>query len=456
MSAGGGGSRPGGGRPPGGGHGREAGPAGGADGRGGLARRGPGNRGGRTPPPETAPAPPSVAPTPSRPPRPAPADARRVALEVLDRTLADEPRPFDEAFQGHPALGRLAVRDRAFARLLVTTVLRRLGQLDKAVLPFLRYRPKSPSVVNMLRLGAAQILFLSTPAHAAVGETVRLAQRGHAREVPLLNAVLRKVAAEGSGLLDEQDAGRLNTPRWLYESWAQAYGEETARGIALAHAGEAPLDLSVAREPERWAAELGAEILPNGTLRRRTGGLVEVLPGFEEGAWWVQDAAASLPARLLGDVRRLRVLDMCAAPGGKTAQLAAMGAAVTALERSPRRAEFLAGNLARLNLEAEIVVADANEWEAREPFDAVLLDAPCSATGTIRRHPDIPWVKAPADVTRLAEAQGRLLEAALRFAKPGAPVVYAVCSLQPEEGPERVAALLAARSADVERDPIRP
>ena len=428
-----------------------------------LARRKPANQGAaRTAAgPEGAPATVNAAPT--RRPRPTPPSARRVALDVLDRVLGDDRQPLDEAFQGHPALERLQGRDRAFARVLAATVLRRLGQIDKAVLPLMRHRPRSDSVTNMLRLGAAQLLFLGTPAHAAVAETVRLAGGArHTGHVPLVNAVLRKVATEGQALLAGQDEARLNTPRWLFESWAAAYGEATARGIALAHLAEPPpLDLSVKRDHGRWAAALEAEVLPHGTLRRRAGtsGPVEALPGFEEGAWWVQDAAAALPALLMGEVRGRRVLDMCAAPGGKAAQLAWLGANLTALERSPRRAEFLAGNLARLGLRAEIVVADANEW--RPPageaalFDAVLLDAPCTATGTIRRHPDVPWAKAPADVARLAEAQARLLASAVRLTKPGGVIVYAVCSLQPEEGPERIAALLAgADGAGVERDPI--
>jgi 16S rRNA (cytosine967-C5)-methyltransferase len=379
--------------------------------------------------------------------------ARRVALDVLDHVLGPEHRTFDETFQGHPQLARLAVRDRAFARLLLTTVLRRLGQIDHTTLPLLRYRPKELRVQNMLRLGAAQLLFLSTPPHAAVAETVRLAASGFRREMPMLNAVLRKLASEGRQLMAGQDAPRLNTPKWLWESWAAAYGEERAREIAAMHLVEPPLDLSVKGEPERWASELGAEILPTGTLRRRAGGLVDALPGYDAGAWWVQDAAAALPALLLGPVKGRRVLDIGAAPGGKTAQLCAMGAVVTALERSPRRAEFLVRNLGRLTLDAEIVVGDALEWEAPAPFDAVLLDAPCTATGTIRRHPDVPWAKSPADVERLAEAQARLLERAVRFVKPGGVLVYAVCSLQPEEGPARVAALLAG-GAPVVRDPI--
>ena len=428
--------------------GRQTGWHGPRDGDGGqrLARRKPGSR-----EPRDTPEPPLAAPKKPRPPT---TTARRVALDVLNHVLGEDHQPFDEAFQGHPGLERLAVRDRAFARLLVTTSLRRLGQIDRAVLPLMRYRPKSHSVTNMLRLGAAQLLFLSTPAHAAVAETVRLAQASHAREVPLLNAVLRRVSSEGKSLLEGQEPARLNTPRWLLDSWTAAYGEATALAIAEAHQTEPPLDLSVKRDPERWATELGAELLATGTLRRRAGGLIEALPGFEEGAWWVQDAAAALPALLMGQLRGRRVLDLCAAPGGKTAQLCVAGANVTAVERSPRRAEFLAGNLARLDLRAEIVVADANEWQAPEPFDAVLLDAPCTATGTIRRHPDIPWAKEPKDVARLAEAQARLLATATRLTRPGGTLVYAVCSLQPEEGPQLVAAAL--EGAPLERDPILP
>ncbi len=380
-------------------------------------------------------------------------NARKVALDVLDHVLGPEHRAFDETFQSHGQLMRLAVRDRAFARLLVTTVLRRLGQIDHTTLPLLRYRPKELRVTNMLRLGAAQLLFLSTPAHAAVAETVRLAAAGFRREVPLLNAVLRRLAADGRQLLEGQDAARLNTPKWLWDSWAAAYGEVQAREIAEAHLGEPPLDLSIMRDAAHWASELGAEILPTGTLRRRSGGLVEALPGFDQGVWWVQDAAAALPALMFGPLKGRRVLDIGAAPGGKTAQLASMGAKVTALERSPRRAEFLVRNLGRLTLDAEIIVADALEWQPPTPFDAILLDAPCTATGTVRRHPDVLWAKSPADVQRLAEVQARMLEAAVRMLKPGGVLVYAVCSLQPEEGPQRIDALLAG-DAPVVRYPI--
>ncbi len=385
--------------------------------------------------------------------RPQAASARRVALDVLDLTLGPQHRPFDEAFEAHPGLECLAQRDRAFARLLIATTLRRLGQIDRLLAPLLRYRPKELSVENLLRLGAAQLLFLGTPAHAAVGETVRLAAQRFARQAPLLNAVLRKLALEGAAALGGQDEARLNTPRWLWDAWIEAYGEETTRAIATAHLHEPPLDIHPLRDAEHWARELGAEALPLGTLRRRAGGLIESLPGFEEGAWWVQDVAAALPVVLMGDVTGRRVADLCAAPGGKTAQLCAAGALVTAVERSPKRAAILAGNLARLGFAPEIVTADVLDWQPGEPFDLVLLDAPCTATGTIRRHPDVPWSKSPDDVRRLAEVQKRLIARAATLLRPGGVLVYAVCSLQPEEGERVVESAMA--EGRLARVPIR-
>jgi 16S rRNA (cytosine967-C5)-methyltransferase len=362
---------------------------------------------------------------------------------VLDRVLA-EGRPLDDTFAGHPALARLDGRDRAFARLLVTTVLRRLGQIDVVLEGLMRARPKAIRVHDLLRLGVAQLLFLDTPAHAAVAETVALTHGSHHYARSLINAVLRRVAREGKDGLAQQDAARLNTPDWLWQSWTAAYGERTARTIAEAHLVEPPLDLSVRSDPEGWAARLGGQPLYGNTVRRPAGGAIEDLPGYAAGAWWVQDAAAALPARLLGDVGGRAVIDLCAAPGGKTAQLAAAGAGVIAVELSERRAQRLRANLQRLGLDAQIEVADALAWRHPEPVDLVLLDAPCTATGTIRRHPDIAWHKTPADVSRMAELQARLLEAAVAMLAPGGVLVYASCSLQPEEGPEVIEQALAA------------
>ena len=239
-----------------------------------------------------------------------PASARLVALDVLDRVLG-EARPLEDSFAGHPALALLDPRDRAFARLLVATALRRLGQIDAALDRFMRARPKAVRVHNLLRLGAAQLLFLDTPAHAAVAETVALATGPHGYAKGLVNAVLRRVAREGTDGLPRQDAARLNTPDWLWESWSAAYGEAVARAVAEAHLAEPPLDLTVKADPEDWAARLGGERLYGNTVRRPAGGAIEDLPGYAEGAWWIQDAAAALPARLLGDVRG-RTRSICA------------------------------------------------------------------------------------------------------------------------------------------------
>jgi 16S rRNA (cytosine967-C5)-methyltransferase len=380
------------------------------------------------------------------------AGPRRVALDVLDRVLGLA-RPFDETFAGHPGLTSLSARDRAFARLLLTTVLRRLGQIDALLDELLRTPPKDERLRNILRLGAAQLLFLGTPAHAAVGETVSLAVGRHAFARGLVNAVLRRLSAEGTAHLAAQHAARLNTPEWLWQSWCAAHGEKRARAIAEAHLVEPPLDLTVKDHPEVWAKRLEAEPLYANTLRRPAGGPIEELPGYREGAWWVQDAAAALPARLLGDVRERPVIDLCAAPGGKTAQLAAAGARVTAVELSERRAERLRANLQRLRLQAELVVADALEWRPDEPARFVLLDAPCTATGTIRRHPDIPWHKMPDEVARMAGLQEKLLGAAAEMLAPSGDLIYASCSLQPEEGPDLIARWLPEHPR-LERSPI--
>jgi 16S rRNA (cytosine967-C5)-methyltransferase len=254
-------------------------------------------------------------------------------------------------------------------------------------------------------------------------------------------------------MMANQDAARLNAPDWLYDSWTAAYGGADAHAIAEAHLERAALDITVARDAEGWAEKLGAELLPTGSLRLTSGGDITELAGFNEGGWWVQDAAAALPARLLGDVRGKTVIDLCAAPGGKTAQLAAAGALVTAVDLSTRRLARLEENLARLALSATQVTANAAEWRPDNLADAVLLDAPCSGTGTIRRHPDIARTKRPDDVTRLAALQARLLDNALAMVKPGGLIVYAACSLQPEEGTAQTKALLACRR-DVEVVPV--
>ena len=382
-------------------------------------------------------------------------NARHVALDLIGAVLGRE-RPLDESIEDNPAMAQLSLRDRAFARLLVATVLRRLGQIDALIGACLAtpLPPRAAGVHDVLRLGIAQLLFLHTPPHAAVATSVDLAQsRGFPSHKGLVNAVLRRLSVEGPDRVAAQDAPALNTPPWLWQSWAGHYGEDAARSIATAHLREAPLDLTLRTNASEWCEKLGATQLPTGTVRRAGGGAVASLPGYAEGAWWVQDAAAALPVRLLGDVAGLSVVDLCAAPGGKTAQLADAGAFVTAVDRSSRRLDRLVANLRRLSLPAATVAADAVTWRPEQPPDAILLDAPCTATGAIRRHPDVPHLKRPADVARLAVIQERLLRAALDMLRPGGTLVYCTCSLEPEEGPQQIENLLRS-GAPAERKPL--
>jgi len=288
-------------------------------------------------------------------------------------------------------------RDGAFANIVLSSLLNESGleQRDKGFATELVYG------CPRMRRSCDWLVFLGTPPHAAVDTSVRLVEDAGLHHLKgLVNAVLRRISRDGDALLVDRDPARLNTPRWLWENWIHAYGEDTTRAIASAHLHEAPLDITVRRDADHWAGQLEAEKLPTGTLRRKGGGHIAELPGFAEGIWWVQDAAAALPARLLGDVTDKRVADLCAAPGGKTMQLCAAGAKVTAVDISARRMMRLGENLARAGLEAELVTADASKWTPEEKFDAILLDAPCSGTGTLRRHPDIAWLKGPAQARR--------------------------------------------------------
>jgi 16S rRNA (cytosine967-C5)-methyltransferase len=387
--------------------------------------------------------------------------ARRAAVELLS-AVVDKKQPLDDILSRSLATGwmfDLPQRDRALARAIVATSLRRRGQIDLVLNTFLeRGLPeKAGKLYPVLLSGAAQLLFLKTPPHAAIDLAVRLAQwDSRARRYDkLVNAVLRRVAKEGDAIAASLDAPRVNTPDWLWERWVARYGEDRARAIAAANLVEPPLDLTVKSDPHLWAKRLSGRVLPNGSVRLLPKGRIEALPGYENGAWWVQDVAASLPAHLIGDVANKRVLDLCAAPGGKTAQLALAGASVVAVDISRTRLKTLKANLARLELDAEMITADATSWSADERFDAVLLDAPCSSTGTIRRHPDIPYLKSPADVEDLAALQARLLDSAAALLKPGGTLVYSTCSLELEEGEAQIAALLA-RNPEIRVDPILP
>ena len=385
--------------------------------------------------------------------------ARRIAADILDGVLHKH-RTLDDQLDGagaHPGLKALADRDRALMRRLVATILRRLGTLGHVLSRLLdRGIPTdAPRAQSALLIGAAQILWMDVPDHAAVDLSVRLVQsdRRAAKYAGLVNAVLRRCAREGQPLIDEVKAQTLDIPPWLLARWIAHYGETTAREMALAIGHEPSLDITVKSDAAQWATRLHGETLPTGTVRTLLQGSVTMLPGFTEGHWWVQDAAAALPARLFGDINGKTIVDLCAAPGGKTAQLALAGARVTAVDRSPARMARLRDNLTRLSLEAETVVTDAAEWPSECGFDGILVDAPCTSTGTIRRHPDVAWLRQEADIAALTTLQKRLLQKAVTLLKPGGMLVYCTCSLEPEEGEQTIAALLDAESS-MRRVPI--
>nr|WP_245261245.1 RsmB/NOP family class I SAM-dependent RNA methyltransferase [Chelativorans sp. J32] len=388
-------------------------------------------------------------------------EARRTAARLLGAVI-DAHTPLDaltDNEHGHPQYLALEPRDRALVRAILASALRHRCTIEKLIgrrldrpLP-----PNAHSLSHILHVGAAQILFLDVPDSAAVDLAVTQAKTDPraARFSNLVNAVLRNIARRKHELAKALETTQ-DAPAWFAGRLKEIYGREETDTILKAHRVEAPIDFTVKSDPALWAERLGGRVLPNGSVRLdRLSASVPDLPGFSEGAWWVQDAAATLPARLLGDIEGLWVADLCAAPGGKTAQLALEGAKVTAVDLSASRLKRLKSNLDRLSLSAEIVRADVLKWEPERKFDAVLLDAPCSSTGTVRRHPDVPWTKTPEDVAKLADLQRRLLAHALTLIHPSGMVVFSNCSLDPSEGEELVQELLAKRS-DVAVDPILP
>lgn len=382
--------------------------------------------------------------------------ARKAALRALDAVL-DRDLPLDSAWQVGK-MDTLSSRDRGFARILVLSALRRLGSVDAVIDRFVKKRPvgKNRLGVQILRLAATELLVLDGAPHAAVDCAVRMANGNNEtrRLSGMINAVCRKIADQGCSLFDDLDQDQLDTPAWLWEKLKSDYGEPTARAIAVSHRNGALLDLTL-RDGDRdeWAQKLKGQVTPTGSLRLPRDGAVEALEGFSDGAWWVQDAAAALPVKMLGDVKGCRVLDLCAAPGGKTMQLAALGAEVTALDLSKNRTKRVRENLSRTQLNAEVVVADALEWEPEKPFEMILLDAPCSATGTIRRHPDLPHLKTGDEVESLTILQDVLMRRAWPWLAPGGMFVFATCSLLRAEGEDRIAAFLDEHQ-DAELKPL--
>ncbi|MEI7789766.1 MAG: transcription antitermination factor NusB [Alphaproteobacteria bacterium] len=375
--------------------------------------------------------------------------ARRAALAILSGVLQKR-RPLDA---GLDQLAGLQVRDAGFARALASETLRNMGALDAVLRKFMA-KPLAPhkagTASEILLLGACELLILKVAPHAAVDAANELAAKDSkaVHFKPLINAVLRKVAKEGEAVLSGLDRERLSTPDWLWSRWTAQYGAGTARVIARAHQQAAPVDIVLKSSTATFPPSVE---LFGGVRRLNESGRIDELPGFAEGDWWVQDAAATLPALLLGDVAGQSVIDLCAAPGGKTLQLAARGAKVIAVEIDAARAERIRENLARTGLNADIIQADARDFEGSAPF--VLIDAPCTATGTVRRHPDLPWIKGAADVTVSAGAAYEILESGARMVAPGGTLVFAVCSLEREEGEEQIAAFLSGHP-EFSRAPI--
>ena len=369
----------------------------------------------------------------------------RIAAGVLLNAALDKRNGLDEALS-YREVAALPPSDRAFARAVAMAALRRLGEIDQILARRLNTRPND-QVMTILRVALAQTLVLETPAFAAVSTAVKLAERD-AKTRPykaLVNAVLRTIGREGPGLTTAES----NLPDWIAARWRATYGEPVVVGLALAGRDEPPTDLSVKPgvDAAALAENLDGFVLPGGTVRTGRRGDIAQWPGFEAGDWWVQDAAAAVPARLLDVKPGETALDMCAAPGGKTLQLAAAGAVVTALDRSDSRLNRLRANLARTGLTAGIAAVPAEDWDDARTFDAVLLDAPCTATGTYRRNPEVLRATRPPDVAKLADVQHRLLDVAAQRVKPGGRMVYCVCSLEREEGETQILAFLRRNPA---------
>ena len=368
--------------------------------------------------------------------------ARRIAASAVEAVMRRELR-LDEALDGDKRLPGLEARDRAFVLALARCTIRHLGQILAMLDAHLTrgWPPRCGQLQPFLVTAAAQILFMETPAHAAVDQAIRLVRedRDAMHFAALANAVLRAIGRDPT----VKAPAEANLPHWLAGRWQRHYGTDITNAMARGHLNEPPLDVSAKAKPELWAERLGGQLLPTGTIRLTThAGAVTDLPGFAEGEWWVQDAAALLPVLMAGDVKRKTVLDLCAAPGGKTAAFAARGAKVTAVDRDPQRLARLMQNMDRLRLKVEPIVRDMMHTELGGPYDVVLLDAPCSSTGTLRRHPDVAWLKKETDIFSLAKTQAALLERAATFVSEGGLLIYATCSLEPEEGENQIISFL--------------
>lgn len=386
---------------------------------------------------------------------------REVSLQIL-HTVLDKSQPLDQVFDNSNGFIALKEsRDRAFVKMMVTTTIRRLGQIDDLIKRASAKPNKDinpPKLLHILRLGVCQLVFMDVPNYAAVDSMVTLAdQVGLSRQKSFVNAVLRKIGREGKTWTTNQDAPRLNTPDWILQHWIKDYGIRNAVDIGQAMVAEAALDLTIKDKSERqfWAGSLDATLMPTGSVRLQAGGQISQISGFHDGSWWVQDAAAAIPATLFGDLTGKSIVDLCAAPGGKTAQLAMQGANVMALDRSARRLVRFNENMERLGVKDKVKTeaADAGVWKAPELLDAILLDAPCTASGTLRKRPDVAWLKKPDDLQAMVTQQARLLDNAATMLKPDGTLIYCTCSLFMDEGERQVDAFLE-KNKDFSRAPI--
>lgn len=382
--------------------------------------------------------------------------ATRILAAVLEKKTSLDGMLDSE--NGNPVYRALSLADRALVRAIVNSALRHLPRVE-AALSMLLDGPLpqgARSLHHVLVVGAAQMLYLDVPDHSAVDLAVEQAHRDprNRRFVKLVNAVLRRLGREKADI--EQAIAQVPVlPDWFYARLVSAYGDETAERISEAQLTPSSIDLTVKADPALWAEKLGGTLMPNGSVRLgEFEGQIPSLEGFAEGAWWVQDLAASMPVRLMGDVSGKRVADLCAAPGGKTAQLALAGAKVTALDQSGNRLRRLRENLDRLGLHAETVEVNMMKYQPEQLFDAVLLDAPCSSTGTLRKHPDVCWTKDENDIAKLATLQGQMLRHALTLVDSGGIVVFSNCSLDPSEGEAMIAQVLA-ENPGIERVAVR-
>ncbi|HCQ57900.1 MAG TPA: 16S rRNA methyltransferase [Sulfitobacter sp.] len=359
--------------------------------------------------------------------------ARRSAVYLLDQVLGDEPRLMSELLASG-ALDKLPPDDRARAQRLAQDTLRGLERADRLLQKHLQKAPPL-TVRNVLRVGTVE-LCQGGAAHGVVNTMVNLVSqhRTLSHLKGLTNAVLRKIAAQGPEAWDALRAPRL--PKWLRGPLAEAWGTDAIAKMEEAHFAGASLDLTAKGDTAALAEAVGGTLLPTGSVRVTGAGQVSTMPGFAEGDWWVQDAAAAIPVRVLAPTEGEMVLDLCAAPGGKTMQLAAAGAVVTAVDQSHPRMQRVKENLARVGLKAKTLTKDARAVEGA--FDAILLDAPCSATGTIRRHPDLPHAKDGSEFGDLIELQSELIDHAWSLLKPGGRLVFCTCSLLPDEGEVQV------------------